>query len=260
MLRSGSGLLLFLAVSPAFSQDGITVPSFEVADVKANKSGDVRMAVDFQPGGRFSARNVPLRILIALAYHVRPDAVTGGPGWLGSERFDIVAKASQTTPPEELRRMLQTLLAERFKLALHSDQKLLPAYSLQLGKAGAKLQPAEAGLLTEQRCRPGEPVAGRKSVVCEHMTMALLADNLQEIASRDIDAPVVNQTGLEGAYTFKLAWTPGIQTVTPDPPDSAAGPTLFEALESQLGLKLENKKLPLPVLVIDRVERTPTEN
>ena len=77
--------------------------------------------MDFQRGGRFSATNVALKILIALAYHVRPEAVTGGPGWLGSDRFDIVAKALQTTPPDEIRRMLQTLLAEQFKLEVHTD-------------------------------------------------------------------------------------------------------------------------------------------
>jgi uncharacterized protein (TIGR03435 family) len=259
-LRSTSKLLLFLCCSPAFSQSQITPPSFEAADVKANKSGEVRMAVDFQPGGRLSARNVPLKILIALAYHVRPDAVTGGPGWLGSDRFDIVAKASQTTAPDDLRRMLQTLLAERFKLELHSEKKMMPAYSLSPAKAGARLQPAEAGLVTERRCHPGETMEGQKHLVCEHMTMALFADTLQEIASRDVDAPVVDQTGLQGAYTFSLAWTPGARTADLSNPDPPVGPTLSEALESQLGLKLENKKLPLPVMVIDRVERVPAEN
>jgi uncharacterized protein (TIGR03435 family) len=203
---------------------------------------------------------VPRKVLIALAHHVRPETVTGGPGWLGSDRFDIVAKASQTTSPDDLRHMLQTLLAERFKLELHSDQKLMPAYALSLGKAGPKLQPSQAALLTEQRCHPGEAIAGQKHVVCEHMTMALLVGTLQEIASTDIDVPVVDQTGLPGAYTFKLAWTPAARIDTVDPSDPAAGPTLFEALEAQLGLKLDSKKLPLPVIVIDRVERVPTEN
>src|SRR3974377_2131038 len=94
-------------------------PSFEAASVKVNKSGETRMAVDFQAGGRFSAQNVPLRILIALAYSVRPDFVTGGEGWVASDRFDIVAKASQVTPPDDIRRMVQSLLAERFKLEVH---------------------------------------------------------------------------------------------------------------------------------------------
>src|SRR6516165_11814755 len=113
MVRSISAVL-FLSCFSAASQSPTKPSSFEVADVKVNKSDEVRMTVDFQPGGRFFARNVPLKILIALAYHLRPDKVTGGPGWLDSDRYDIVAKASQTTPPDGIRRMLQRLLSERF--------------------------------------------------------------------------------------------------------------------------------------------------
>ena len=250
-------LLMF---SISFFGQGQIAPSFEAADVKINKSGEVRMAVDFQPGGRFSARNVPLKILIALAYKVRPDAVTAGPGWLESDRYDVVAKASQTTSAEDIRRMLQTLLGERFNLAVHTDQKVMSAFALTLGKAGLRLQPSDTGLLTDQRCSPGEGVPGQKHVMCRHMTMAVLSATLQEIASRDIDVPVVDQTGLQGAYDFKLDWTPAIRTNDTVPSDAAAGPTLFDAVESQLGLKLERRKLPLPVIVIDRVERVPTEN
>lgn len=156
--------------------------------------------------------------------------------------------------------MLQSLLAERFKLEIHSGHKIMPAYALLIGKNGPKLQPAEAGLLTERRCRPGDPIPGQKHMVCEHMTMALMADMLQEIADRDIDVPVVDQTGIAGAHTFQLAWTPAPRPGTGDPPDPEAGPTLFHAIEAQLGLKLESRKLPLPVIVIDRIEQVPIEN
>ena len=217
------------------------------------------MAVDFQPGGRFSATNVRLRILIALAYHVGPEAVTGGPGWLGSDRFDIVAKAAQTTPPDGIRRMLQTLLAERFKLQFHSGNKEMPAYALVPGKSGTRLHPSEASLLTNQRCHAGSPISGEQHL-CEHMTLAIFADTLQEIAPRDIDVPVVDQTGTQGTYTFHLARTPAVRGTTTEPPDLAGGPTLFEVLESQLGLKLERKRLLLAVIVIDSVERAPSEN
>jgi len=244
----------------AFSQNQTTRLSFEAATAKANKSGEVRMAVDFQGGGRFSATNVPLKILIALAYHVRPEAVTGGPGWLGSDRFDIVAKALQTTPPDEIRRMLQTLLAEQFKLEVHTDQKIMPVYALLPGRAQLNLQPSEPALLTDQRCRPGEAIAGNRHVVCEHMTVALFADMLQELAPREIAVPVVDQTDIPGTYTFNLAWVPEVPGGSANPPDPQAGPTLFEALKSQLGLKLESKKLPRPVIVIDRVERIPIGN
>ena len=90
--------------------------------------------------------------------------------------------------------------------------------------------------------------------------MASFADTLQELAPREIDAPVVDQTGVQGTYTFNLAWAPSVSGDPANPQDPAAGPTLFEALESQLGLKLESKKLPRAVIVIDRVERVPVEN
>src|SRR5580692_7318422 len=124
MVRCASALLLFLLSVPAFSQSPATPLSFEVADVKANKSGEVRMAVDMQGGGRLTMHNVPMKVMVTMAYHVRPDAITGGPAWIDSDRFDIIAKAAQTTPPDDLRRMLQTLLAERFKLAIHQESKI----------------------------------------------------------------------------------------------------------------------------------------
>jgi len=218
------------------------------------------MAVDFQPGGRLSAHNVPLKVLIQLAYHVRPETVTGGPGWLESDRFDVVAKAPPTTPPDDIRGMLRSLLADRCKLAVHTDQKIMPAYALVLAKDGPRLRPSEAALLTDQRCGPGEGPAGQKHVACRHMGMALLANTLQEIAPRDIDRPVVDQTGLAGVCNFKLDLTLAARAGAGEPTDAPAGTSLSDALESQLGLRLESKKLPLPVIVIDRVDRVPVAN
>lgn len=259
-LRSAMATVFVSSTMLAFAQDP-AVPSFEAADVKVNKSGEIRMAVDFQGGGRFTARNVPMKVLIALAYHVRPEALQEGPRWLESERFDIVAKAPQTGPPDDIRRMLQTLLAERFKLAVHTEQRIMPAYGLVAAKGGPKLQPSESAVLSEQRCGPGGGTPGQKHVVCRHMTMALLADTLQEIASRDLDVPVVDETGLRGAFDFKLDWTPAVRPTDDTPPtDPLPGPTLFEAVETQLGLRLESRRLPLPVIVIDSVERVPIEN
>jgi uncharacterized protein (TIGR03435 family) len=160
-----------------------------------------------------------------------------------ADRFDIVAKALQTTPSDEIRGLLQTLLAEQFKLEMHTDQKIMPAYALLPGKEGLKLQPSEPALLTDQHCRPGEAITGEKHVVCEDMTMPLFADMLQELAPWEIAVPIVDQTGIQGTYTFNLAWIPAARSDPANPPDPPAGPTLFEALGSQLGLKLESKKL-----------------
>jgi len=219
------------------------------------------MAVDMQPGGKLTMRNVPSRVILMLAYHVRAEALTGGPAWLESDRFDIVAKASERASPDEMRRMLQTLLADRFTLAVHTDQKVMPAYALIVGKAGAKLGPTEDGLLSEQGCRAAEGSAGQKHMACKHTTMALLADSLQEMAPRDFPVPVMDQTDLKGAYNFRLDWMPTARaTETAPAGDLPIGPTLFDAVESQLGLKLESRKLPLPIIVIDRIARVPIDN
>ena len=199
--------------------------------------------------------NVPMRALIMMAYYARPDTVTGGPGWMDSDRFDVVAKAGQTTPPDDLRRMLQTLLEERFKLVIHKEPKIMPAYVLMFGKSGPKLQATEAAVLSEQRCIPGEGAVGQKHITCHHVTMAALADQLQEQSPRNFDAMVVDQTGLTGSYLFTLDWTPAPRAGT----DPGAGPTVYEAMASQLGLRLESKNLPLPVIVIERVESTGRE-
>jgi uncharacterized protein (TIGR03435 family) len=259
MFAGAKTVLSFLLSVPAFSQSEPGQLSFEVADVKVNKSGEARMAVDMRGGGKFTMLNVPMKVMVMFAYHMRPDAVTGGPGWLESDRFDIVAKAAPATPPDDLRRMLQNLLAERFKLVIHEEPKIMQAYALVVGKSGPKLQASEAALLTEQRCMLGEGAVGQKHINCRHMTMAALADQLQEQSPRDFDVVVVDQTGLSGAFDFKLDWTPAERTAAPAI-DPAAGPTVFEAVGEQLGLRLESRKLPLPVIVIDRVERVPVEN
>ncbi len=135
----------------------------------------------------------------------------------------------------------------------------MPAYALVVAKSGPKLQASETGLLTDQRCVPVEGAVGQKHIACRHITMTALAAQLQEQSPRDFDAMVVDQTGLSGAFDFKLDWTPAARTAeaSTDPP---AGPTIFEAVQEQLGLKLESRKLPLPAIVIDRVERVPVEN
>jgi uncharacterized protein (TIGR03435 family) len=229
--------------------------SFEVASVTANKSDEHRMSVDLQPGGRLSMHNVPMKVLVMFAYHLRSEALSGGPGWIESERYDVVAKAPERAPQDDIRRMLQTLLAERFHLAVHADQKLLPAFALVVGKSGPKLQPSETAILSAQRCTPADGVPGQRHVECRHITTAVLADYLQELAPRDFPVPVVDQTDLKGAWDFKLDWVP----TTPGSTDDA-GPTIFDAVAIQLGLKLESRKLPLPVIVIDRVDRVPVEN
>ncbi len=241
---------LLLVSGPLFAQ------GFEVAAVTANKSGELRMSVDLQPGGKLIMHNVPMKVLIMFAYHLRADALSGGPGWIESDRYDVVAKAPEKAPQDDIRRMLQALLAERFHLAVHTDQKVMPAFALIVGKSGPKLQPSDTAILSAQRCTPADGAPGQRHIECRHLTSAVLADYLQELAPRDFPVPVVDQTELKGAYDFKLDWVPTTAAAQLD--DS--GPTIFDAVAIQLGLKLESRKLPLPVIVIDRVDRVPVEN
>src|SRR5437016_6257709 len=106
MIRRAGAILVFLWSTRVFSQ----MPAFEVADVKVNKSGELRMMVDIQPGGKLVMRNVPMRVLIVFAYHLRPEALAGGPAWIDSDRYDVIAKAPETAPPDDIRRMVQSLL------------------------------------------------------------------------------------------------------------------------------------------------------
>jgi uncharacterized protein (TIGR03435 family) len=219
--------------------------------VRVNNSGQAGMQGTILPGGQLSVRNMPLKDLIAQAYQAGD--VTGGPSWLDSDRFDILAKAAPSTSEDTLRLMLQTLLAERFKLAIHREQKVMPVYALVAAKGGFKLQAAaDSG---QPKCGRGPGAESLNHLVCTNFTMADLTAWLPtRIAPSAIDKPVVDLTGLKGAYDIQLDWDP--QTMGRNAAaDIATGATVFDALEKQLGLKLEERRQPMPIIVIDHVER-----
>jgi uncharacterized protein (TIGR03435 family) len=267
MSRTTTATLLLLSSMPALSQSSSTPLSFEVADVKVNKSGSQEMFANLQ-NGRVSVRNAPLKLLITAAWNIPPSALEGGPGWLEIDRFDVVAKAAATASEADLRLMLRALLMERFKLTVHQDQKSMAAYVMTVGKRGSKLQPSEAAKPGEERCGPGEGTPGDVHVACHHMTMDDLAQSLPQMAGGYFrGTPVVDQTDLKGSYDFKLDWTPAARYNATTHGDTPAGSgetgtvlSVFEAVEAQLGLNLESKKVPVPIIVIDHVERAPTEN
>jgi uncharacterized protein (TIGR03435 family) len=270
-------------------------PSFEIASVKANKSGDGRMMFGLQPGGGMTATNVPLRELIRFAYEVQDFQIVGAPGWTESERFDVVAKAVVDRPadaqialpgPRE-RQMMQSLLADRFKLTLHNDTRPLPIYALVLarsdGKLGPQLKPSAADCAAIRGRGPGGPggPAGRGpmgppapgerpqcgmmmrpgGIVAGGMPLADFIRTLSMFLRR----VVVDRTNLQGNYDIDLTWTPDQMPPGPPPPGvqlppiDPNGPSIFTAVQEQLGLKLESQTGPVDVLVIDRVER-PSEN
>lgn len=269
-LPGGAAALLIVSAHHAVCQTQPRLP-FEVATVKVSQASDPRGSIDFEKGGRFVARNVPLKELIAEAYHVRPEALSDAPGWTASERFDIVAKAPPATSPDDLRRMMVALLEERFKLAAHTARKVGPAYALVAGRKGPALKESADARAVDGGCRRRRATTpGDLAVVCQHMSMADLADALPDMAAGYIQVPVVDQTGVGGFYDFDLSWTPaglfdGSNTRrrgdnSGSAPPAGSGTTVFNALEDQVGLKLQSRKLPLPMVVIDHVERASTEH
>jgi uncharacterized protein (TIGR03435 family) len=238
---------LLLTLCLALFVSALWAQSFEVASVKLNKSGRNPGSTS-RSGGQFVLENTSLRECIAIAYGISADrdyALTG-PAWIGSERYDIVAKVPAETPTEQVLRMLQALLAERFHLRLHRESKDLRVYLLTLARTGAKLKAVPAG--------EGSFTFGAGHISCRATSLAEFADKLSR-PMFGVGAPVIDSTGLAGVFDFTLDWTPDNAS-----PEAVAGPALFSALQEQLGLKLEPSKSRIEVLVIDHVDRIPTDN
>jgi uncharacterized protein (TIGR03435 family) len=244
-----------------FGQPKANPPAFEVADVKTSKSPNSMPSKErFLPGGRVELPNFTMKSLIVGAYGVRENMVTGGPNWLDSDRFDIVAKAASDTPLPTLRLMIQTLLAERFKLVIHREDKVMPVYTLVAGKRGQGLQQAAGS--DRPNCSSRVIGAGMVHRECHNLTMADLALQLPGLAPTYVDLPVMDLTELKGGYDFSLEYSVrgrGDAGRGGDGAGDSTGATMFEAVE-QLGLKLEPRKHAVSVIVIDDVERVPTGN
>jgi uncharacterized protein (TIGR03435 family) len=255
---------------------------FEVATIKPSKPG----ATGFGSGitaDRVDVQNIPMRFLISFAWDLNPndkEVPVNAPKWLDDDHFDILAKVSSiplskaTQPtPDELRLMIRDLLTERFQLKAHFEDRPMNAYHLVA--AGPKLKKADPSTRTVCKEGPGpdgkdpriaNPILGRL-LSCQNMTMAQFAQELQRIAAGYIYGDVLDATGLEGGYDFTLSFSASQQlatttdsaaTGTPSTPNGAV--SLFEAVNKQLGLKLEKEKRPVSVLVIDHIEEKPTEN
>jgi len=264
-----------------------TTASFEVASIKPNHSGDRRFFVSWQPG-RFNANGMTLKFLITMAYDVKDFQVSGGPGWVNTERYDIDAKEPDTIAqeleklPREQRgaladSMLQSLLADRFQLKLTRGSKELPAYALVVAKNGPKLQQVkiddtQADAAKAPGGHPHGPMMrmGRGEVSGQGVELSFLAS----VLSQQLGRTVLDKTGLRGNYDFTLKWTPeqgeGMMMAGPGPggggpppdgtpPPDTSGPSIFTALQEQLGLRLEATKAPAEVLTIDHIEK-PSEN
>ncbi len=263
-------VLVTLAGGIAFGQ------SFEVASIKPSPPPDrergMRVGASGGPGsadpGRFTTENLDLTNLITIAYGI-PRYRLSAPDWLGEARFDLVAKLPDGATREQFQLMLQNLLRERFHLALHHEQKEAQAYDLTVAKNGPKLQeasddpaPAPSPLRSPPTLGPdGFPMlppgrAAASRTMNDKARTRFAAASMGDLAanlSSQLGRTVTDSTGLKGKYDFTLSWVRG-------GPDADSGPTLFGAVQEQLGLKLTSTKAPVDTLVIDHIEKTPTEN
>jgi uncharacterized protein (TIGR03435 family) len=235
--------------------------AFEVATIKPVDPQDkAGRYITMQGDHRFIAKYYTLKLLVAAAYDLTPQAISGGPEWLGADHFDITALTPGATRPSRDRQMamLRNLLADRFKLTFHREEKEFSIYNLTVDKGGPKLKPSTAS--------PDEPAALVSTVYPERVSLPARNTTMREFASlmqrAALDRPVVDKTGLTGKYDFDLDWSPDETQFggeLPVAPPDAAAPPFFIALQKQLGLKLEPAKGPVQTIVVDSVSK-PSEN
>lgn len=284
MIRTtAGGCLALLSTLGLFGQTSTPPLTFEVASVKPSATDDRRTMIQIQPGGDLRTTGNTLKMLLTVAYDVREFQIVGGPGWITTDRYDIAAKANRSTGSEDtpddprkmtdaqrktvgdqMRERLRALLAERFQLTLHREAKEQSVYALVVAKNGPKLQESQ----TKEGTGPRGPMMrmGRGELSGQGVKLDMLASTL----SSQLGRTVIDRTGLTGNFDFKLTWTPDPgQSAGPlgglppgadaPPPPDPNGPSVFTALQEQLGLRLESQKGPVEMLVIDRVEK-PSEN
>jgi uncharacterized protein (TIGR03435 family) len=235
-------------------------PAFEIADVHPSVPSPLaQLSISGPRAGRYELRNATMLDLVMRAYGVTDDKVTGGPSWLASDRFDVIAKTPANATAETAKSMLQALLADRFSLKVHDDSKPLPVYVLTVAKNGPKMKKSDG---SQNGCAPKPPAPPEPGVIpyregsCHNITTAGIADILRQVANDYLDHPVIDSTKLEGTWDFDIKYTARPQLAAA----GSDGISLFDAVEKQLGLKLELQTTPTAVIVIDNVNRKPTDN
>ena len=277
MRRTSIVAVFFVAVTVAVAAQA---PSFDVASVRLSTSSRVGADWVFLPGGQFTATNTPALELIGAAYNIPTYRIVGGPEWINEDAFDVQARGNANVAVDEIRRMLRTLLADRFELRVRTESRALPIYALVLarndGRMGPQLRTASPDACVDRGQLPvGVPAGGLPS--CRRLLgnpgrlsgrsvpLALLTTRLSESTRR----VVIDRTGLAGLFDIDLQW--GLTEaehgallqqipagITP-PAFDPSRPSLFTALEEQLGLRLESTTGPVDVIVIESIAR-PTAN
>lgn len=244
---------LVAAAALAMAAEGQT-RGFDVASIhpsalsRAGAEGSKRSSIRHTPK-TLTMENVSLTECLTWAYGVSEPQISG-PDWMGSERFDIAAGSAEPDSLAGLRQKLQTLLADRFRLELHRESKDYPVYALVKAPAGPNLQRAQAETGSMMRVSGG-------AFVFEDTSMAELAQKLSQLAA--VGRMVVDRTGIAGSFDFRIRMAASEETMRSEAVHGEA-PSIFPLIERQLGLKLESRKAPLEMLVVDRVERIPTAN
>jgi uncharacterized protein (TIGR03435 family) len=213
--------------------------TFEAASIHPNPGGTEGSVVDFEDTGLLRARNVSLRMLMRSAYSVQDDQIIGGPKWLDSDRYDIDAKTGGPIKGTDEKLFLQHLLADRFHLKLHTDKRELPVYRLEVAKNGPLVKPSQSN--SSQIRTSHNPGHNEISVV--RISIRQFAGMLGRFVGRTVQ----DATGITGDYDFTLTWDPD--------GTSATVPSLFAALQEQMGLRLESGKAIMDVLVVDNAEK-----
>jgi uncharacterized protein (TIGR03435 family) len=236
------------AAAQQVQPDTDATASFEVASVKPNKGGTTGGGPPLQPNGGYRATNVALKSVIANAYEVRIFQIEGGPAWLTSERFDIVARGREGTPDRLRPAMLRRLLAERFNLVVHVETKEQQVYSLVRMRTDGRLGP---GLTpSAQGSDFGLPLTSLSNGVGRIAGKAVLLDTFAGVLAGQFSQMVTNRTGLSGQFDIDLRYTPSTS-----PTAAPEFPSIFTAVQEQLGLRLEPDRAPVRVLIIDSVDR-----
>jgi uncharacterized protein (TIGR03435 family) len=244
---------ILMAAAASLAVKGQEAQQFEAASIKPSapaQPGEFRIGVRMLPGGRVSMSGVTAKILIQQAYGVRDFQIIGGPSWMGVDRYDITAKPEGAANPDQVKVMIQGLLAERFQLKFHRETRELPTYALVVGKGGPKIHESEVDKSSEKP-RGTQMSVGRGQLDVKSAPMAALTNHLGQVLGRS----VIDKTELLGNYDFKLEWTPDDNQGDGGVPADSQRPSIFTAVQDQLGLKLESTKGPVEILVVDRVEK-----
>jgi uncharacterized protein (TIGR03435 family) len=257
MTRSISlAILMALAMDLGYSQERNKPLAFEVAAVTPCKAGTPEppgehagMVQFTSPGGRFRAAAASLNSLMEWAYGIQPFQHSGGPNWMDNDRYDIIAKAGSNATDDEMKQMTQTLLAERFHLKFHTDQKTLPVYVISLGKNAPSLFPPKEGEAHSLQVIPKS--SPEQKVLTYHVVATRFSlKQLTDVFARQLGSVIQNETGMNGDYDFTLDLTPD------DAHPNALDPSiLMAAMREELGLTLKTSKAPVDIFVIDNIEK-----